>query len=148
MSPKLTELLADFPVVVSLPVQWGDQDAFGHVNNVVYFRWYETARIAYFDQIGLSESMDTQRVGPILASIRGDYRLQLTYPDTIHVGARVEKIGNSSLNMTHLLVSEQLQDIVAEADSTIVVFDYKQNASVRVPDEFRQVIAKLEGRDV
>ena len=49
---------ADYPVVISLPVQWGDQDLFGHVNNVVYFRWYESARIAYLDRIGVSDLME------------------------------------------------------------------------------------------
>jgi len=48
--------LADHPVVITWPVQWGDQDAFGHVNNVVYFRWMESARIAYFRQAGVESA--------------------------------------------------------------------------------------------
>lgn len=43
--------LADFPVVIRLPVQWGEQDAFGHVNNIIFFRWYESARIAYCQRL-------------------------------------------------------------------------------------------------
>ena len=50
---ELGALLAGLSVVIALPVQWGDQDALGHVNNVVYFRWYESARIAYFERVGL-----------------------------------------------------------------------------------------------
>src|SRR5687767_1167703 len=54
-------------VTVEIPVQWGDMDAFGHVNNTVYFRWFESARIAYFEKIGLNERMRRDRKGPILA---------------------------------------------------------------------------------
>ena len=81
--------LADFPVVITLPVQWGDQDAFGHVNNVVYFRWYESARIAYLDAAGLGSMMSQEGIGPILASITCNYRKQIKYPDSVHVGARI-----------------------------------------------------------
>ena len=61
-------LLEGFPVHVRLPVQWGDQDAFGHVNNTVYLRWFETARIAYSDRAGLLQIDQSQRLAPILAA--------------------------------------------------------------------------------
>src|SRR5881396_95323 len=64
--------LAAHPIVISLPVQWGDQDAFGHVNNVVYFRWMESARIEYFRQAAIG-STSNQGVGPILASLKCDF---------------------------------------------------------------------------
>src|SRR4051812_27249954 len=54
-------------VTVEIPVAWGDMDAFGHVNNTVYFRWFESARIAYFEKIGLNERMKRDKKGPILA---------------------------------------------------------------------------------
>src|SRR3982751_4844980 len=99
-------LLADYPVVIRLPVQWGDQDAFGHVNNTVYFRWYESARIAYFDRIGLLELMAAEGIGPILASISCTYRHQIHYPESVHVAARVARIGRSSLTMEHAVACE------------------------------------------
>src|SRR5262245_65507442 len=92
--------LVKYPAVIELPVQWGDQDAFGHVNNVVYFRWMESARIAYFQQGGLSDLMSNQGVGPILASIKCDYRRQLDFPDALLIGASVASIGRSRLRMT------------------------------------------------
>ena len=55
MDKSSTDLLAEFPVVLTVAVQWGDQDAMQHVNNVVYFRWCESARIAYFGRIGLAD---------------------------------------------------------------------------------------------
>ena len=51
----MEKLLADYPVVVETPVAWGEMDAFGHVNNIVYFRYFETARIAYFEKLDVPE---------------------------------------------------------------------------------------------
>ncbi|MBC8876759.1 MAG: acyl-CoA thioesterase, partial [Planctomycetes bacterium] len=59
-----SRVLADYPSVVTLPVQWGDQDAFGHVNNTVPLRWFETSRIAYLEQSGLGYMMSGAGLGP------------------------------------------------------------------------------------
>jgi acyl-CoA thioester hydrolase len=142
--------LAAFPAVVRLPVQWGDQDAFGHVNNAVYFRWFESSRIAYLERIGLGEKHSGQPaggddIGPILAAIGCNYRRQIKYPDTILVGARITRIGRTSLTMTHALWSEMQQAIAADGESTVVVFSYRENHPQRVPEELRSLISRLEG---
>ena len=146
MPPPAPENLAEFPVVITLPVQWGEQDMFGHVNNAVYFRWFESSRIEYLDRIGLSYFMEQERIGPILAAIGCNYRRQLTFPDTVEIGSRITRIGRSSLTMTHGLWSQRQQAIVADGDSTIVVFHYDNQRSVPVPDKAREAIEKLEGR--
>lgn len=146
MDPDLAALLSGFPVVVSLPVQWGDMDAYQHVNNTVYFRWFETARIAYTSRIGLKQMMSQRRVGPILAAVACDYRRQITFPDTVHVGARVARIGRTSFAMEHALVSESARAVAAESRSTLVVFDYQAGTPVPVPDEVRRGISGLEGK--
>ena len=61
--------LDNFPVVITWPVQWGDQDSFSHVNNTVYFRWFESGRIAYFERLGFGHAVSDAGLGPILASI-------------------------------------------------------------------------------
>lgn len=146
MDPELAALLEGFPIIITLPVQWGDQDAFGHVNNTVYFRWFESARIAYGLRIGLDRVKAAENIGPILASISCHYRRQVTFPDTVHVGARVTRIGRSSLAMEHKLLSEVGRAVAAEATSTLVIFDYNANQSHRVPDSLRQDVANLEGK--
>jgi acyl-CoA thioester hydrolase len=140
-----------FPALIRLPVEWGDQDAFGHVNNAVYFRWFESSRIAYLERIGLGDKHEGklssgENVGPILAAISCNYRRQIKYPDTIIVGARITRIGRSSMTMTHSVWSQQHQAIAADGESTVVVFDYNANQPRRVPDELRELIEKLEGR--
>ncbi|HEY1206875.1 MAG: thioesterase family protein [Bryobacteraceae bacterium] len=139
------ESLSEFPLVIGIPVQWGDQDAYGHVNNTVYLRWCESVRIEYLRRIGLWAIGD-DGIGPILASISCDYRRPLTYPDTVYVGVRVEKIGNSSFRMDHVVVSEAQKLVAAEVRSTIVVVDYRRNKSVPVPEPVLAAIEKIEGR--
>jgi len=146
MSASSADPLAGFPVVLSLAVQWGDQDAFQHVNNTVYFRWCESARIAYIERIGLTDLMARERIGPILASITCNYRRPLTYPDTVRVGARITRLGRSSMTMEHRVTSDAADNVAADAESTLVVFDYARQAPHPIPDAVRAAIAALEGR--
>jgi acyl-CoA thioester hydrolase len=141
-------LLADFPIVVKIPVQWGDQDAFGHVNNTVPHRWFESARIELFGRIGLLELKALERIGPILAATSCDYRRQINFPDTVHVGIRVARIGRTSIALEHAIVSEAQQAVVTEGTSTTVVFDYEARKPHPVPESVRQAVASLEGRPV
>jgi acyl-CoA thioester hydrolase len=136
--------LADFPVVILLPVQWGDQDAFGHVNNTVYFRWCESARIEYLDKLGLADRMRTEGIGPILAAITCNYRSPVTYPDQVQVGARITRLGRSSVTMEHVIYSEGQRRVVADSTSTLVVFDYNRQASHPIPDDVRSAIEHIE----
>lgn len=140
--------LAEFPLAILLPVQWGDQDAFLHVNNTVYFRWCESARIEYLDKLGLADRMRTEGIGPILAAISCNYRSPVTYPDRVQVGARITRLGRSSLTMEHVVYSEEQRQIVADATSTLVVFDYNRQASHPIPEEVRAAIQRMEGRQL
>jgi acyl-CoA thioester hydrolase len=144
MAENLHPQLADYRVTLSLRVQWGDMDAMGHVNNVVFFRWFESARVEYLDRIALESS--SSDLGPILASVKCDYRRQLNFPDTVVIGARVTRLGRTSLSMVHAVLSTQQQAIVAEGDSTVVVFDYKANRPEPIPTAMRAAIEALEGR--
>jgi len=140
------DVLRDFPTVIRLPIHWGDQDAFGHVNNTIPIRWFESSRIAYLEQ-GCSEMMNrSQQMGPILASITCNYRRQLHFPDSVRVGARVSRLGRSSLTMDHLVYSDSQQEVTADGSSVIVVFNYETNRPTRIPDEVRAAIEQLEGR--
>jgi acyl-CoA thioester hydrolase len=138
------ELLSDYPVVVELPVVWGEMDAFQHVNNVVYFRYFESARIAYSMKIGLHALRDLTGIGPILGSTSCKYRLPLTYPDTVSVGARTVKIEEDRFTMKYAIVSHKHGKIAAEGDGVIVMYDYREGKKTEVPAEIRQRIEDLE----
>jgi acyl-CoA thioester hydrolase len=129
--------LRGFHTVTRLPVQWGDQDAFGHVNNVVYFRWLESARIDLLAACPSSVSMTGSGLGPILASIQCDYRRQLRFPDTVWIGSRVARVGRSSVDLEHVIVSESQGVAAASGKCVIVVFDYANQRVSRIPDDLR-----------
>jgi len=146
MTEPTSNPLSEFPVVVTLPLQWGDQDAFGHVNNTVPIRWFESARIAYLEQTVMSQMIQKGGLGPILASVTCNYRRQLHYPDRVSIGARIAKLGRSSMVMEHVVHSEKLDAVAADGTSTIVVFDYEANRPTRIPDEIRRAFESLEGK--
>lgn len=125
--------LAEFSTVTVLPVQWGDMDAFGHVNNVVYIQWFESARIDLMTVFRSEVSMAVGGVGPILASVQCDYKKQLHFPDTVHIGSKIGRIGRSSFDIQHAVYSAQLGQIAATGKSVTVLFDYETNRPVRIP---------------
>jgi acyl-CoA thioester hydrolase len=138
-------LISDFPSVVSFPVLWGDMDAFQHVNNTASIRWFESSRIRLIEHPLLSARLKAEGVAPILASVSCSYRRQLRYPDTVHVGSRVSKLGNTSLTLEHALVSEQLNCVASEGASVVVCFDYKTQRPVRISDELRDAVERIQG---
>jgi len=142
----MNEHLKGFPVVIELPVAWGEMDAFGHVNNIVYFRYFESARIAYFEKVGYLGVMEETSIGPILASTRCDFKRALTFPDRIAVGARVREMGEDRFWMEYRIISEKLKRIAAEGEGLIVSFDYKHGRKAPIPPEVRRRIEELEGR--
>ena len=137
-------ILPDFAVSISQPVQWGEQDGFGHVNNMHFIRWFESARIAYL--IRCDVEIAAEGVGPILAAVSCNYRKQVKFPDTLVVGAKVTRIGRSSLTLEHALWSTTQSAIVADGDSTVVMFDYENQKSSPVDDILRKKIEEVEGR--
>jgi acyl-CoA thioester hydrolase len=141
----MQDLLADFPVVLEIPVAWGEMDAFQHVNNIVYLRYAESARIAYLDRAGLRDAMQTTGIGPILASIGCRYKFPLTYPDTVRIGTRVSDIGADRFTVLFRIVSTRHGRIVAEGDSVIVSYDYRSGRKAPLPPEVRAAIEALEG---
>ena len=140
--------LAGYRTITCLPVQWGDQDAFGHVNNVVYFRWFESARVDLLNECHSAVTMSGTGLGPSLASVKCDYRRQLRFPDTVYIGSKITRAGRSSAEMTHAIVSREQGEIVAEGVSVIVVFDYTTQRVTRIPDDLRQQFdASIQGTD-
>lgn len=142
--PDRAVALAEYPIVVALPIQWGEQDAFGHVNNAVPLRWFETSRVALLEQTGLGHLMAGDGLGPIVASITCNYRRQVTYPDTVHVATKVDDIGPARLILAHAVYSESQRAVTTDGQTVIVFFDYKAQRPRRVPDEVRVRMLALQ----
>ncbi len=137
--------LDGFPEVVEIPVQWGDQDAFRHVNNTVYLRWFESSRVAYCRKLGVWDLLEFANIGPILASIHCDYRVPLTYPDVVRVGSKVVRVGRTSLTMEHRVVGGTSDAIAAEGTAVLVLYDYTKAEPCPIPDRIRLAILEIEG---
>lgn len=140
--------LVGFPIVIELDVAWGDMDSYAHVNNVVYFRYFEGARIAYLERIGWLRSMQETGLGPIMASTQARYRKPLVYPDHVWVGARLTDLQPDRVTLEHRVVSAKWAATATEGQVVVVSFDYRNNRKVPIPDAIRAAIAKLEGRGV
>ena len=138
------EVLAKFPVIVRQPIVWGDMDSYRHVNNVVYFRYFENARLEYFKQMGWFEYEEKTGIGPILAATSARFRRALTYPDDIAIAARVVDVQEDRFSLEHVIVSETQQRVVTEGTGLIVAYDYAKGSKTALPEELRQRIRELQ----
>ncbi len=135
--------LDDFNIRIDIPIAWGDMDAFNHVNNTRFFRYFETARIKYFERAGFIETMEKHSIGPILASISAKFIKPLVYPDTVTVGTRVISIEPTQFIMEYILESKS-KGTAAIGESKIVVYDYKSSERTTLPDIVRSRIREID----
>lgn len=132
--------IKECPVVYHQTVAWGDMDAFGHVNNVMYYRYIESARIEYLSHI---EAFNHGLVSVISAS-SCRYLRPVFYPDSLKVGVRVVEIRNSGFRMAYVLHSNQQSQVVATGEAIVVMVDAKTFEKAAMPLELKQRIAALE----
>src|SRR5215217_7530145 len=140
----MSDLLQRYPVVIETPIAWGQMDSFRHLNNTVYFRFFESGRIAYFERLGFLEYMEETGVGPILASTSCRFRIPLTYPDTVSIGTRISNFEADRFTMEYLVISHKHQKVAADGTGLIVCFNYTENKKAAIPQELRRRIEELE----
>ena len=136
--------LDGFSIITRHNVAWGEMDALGHVNNARYFTWFESARIAYFDAIGLIHD-EPDSVGPILRSTSCLFHHPVKYPSEVLIGTNVTKVGNSSFHMSYRAVeAASPSEPVAEGEGVVVIVDYAAGRSVPIPGDVREAIRKID----
>jgi len=121
-----------------LEVRFRDCDSFGHVNNAVYLTYLEQARFAYWQRLS-GQSGSVRNI--ILARVECDYRKPAVAGDRLVVRLRVIAIGNSSFTLEYEIVNAKTRELVAQARSVQVTYDYTAGRSVPIPDDMR---ARLE----
>ena len=125
-----------------MAVRWGDMDAMGHVNNTVYFRYIETARIAWLAQIGALP--DPSGTGPVLINAQCSFLKQLKYPAEIEVTSYAGPPGRSSFEVWHEIrlvgANGETGALHAEGRAKIVWVDFLAEKSVALPDEVRALL--------
>jgi len=143
MHPLVEKHLAGYPVVISQTVVWGDMDAYRHVNNVVYFRYFENVRLEYLERLDWRGFEKETGVGPIVSSIQARYRRAVTYPDKLWVGARLLSLEEDRYTLEHRIVSEALKDWTTSGQVVIVAYHYPTAKKVVIPDELERRIRAL-----
>lgn len=136
--------LRDYAVVIELPVLWGHMDAFQHVNNVRYFRYFESARIAYGDKIDIYTYLQEAKIGPILASTSCNFLKPLRYPDTIRIGCRTTRLSDSEMDQEYAILSLQLKKLAAVGAAKVVAYDYAGFKRTTFPKPLIERILALE----
>ena len=138
----------NWPITTEIPVLWGDMDSFGHVNNIIYLKWCETSRVELMckiwdlDALSMNKILSENGIGPILANFNTNYRIPISCPDTIYVKTRVKHVGNTSFGIEHQITSKNNgSKIVADADSIVVMVNYKTDEKIQIDDNNRK---KLE----
>ncbi len=129
-------------VSLQIPVAWGDMDAFGHVNNVVYLRWFESGRMALFQAVDIPTKDVGDKAGPILAKTTCSFKLPVSFPDTVTVHTTIGRVGTKSFTMHYRIDSEAFGATAAEGDATIVWYDYANAATAPVPDALREALMR------
>jgi acyl-CoA thioester hydrolase len=140
----MTLQLTGFPIMLQKELDWGDMDALKHINNVVYFRYFEIARIKYFESAGVIEEMERTKVGGILGATECKFLLPLTYPDTIILGASVSQIREKRLTMKYVIYSQKLEKIAAEGSAEIIFVDFASGRSTLISDTILAAINNIQ----
>jgi len=122
-----------------MPMRWGDMDAMGHINNTIYFRYLEQARIAWFEAVFGPPSAASQ--GPILAHVSCDFVKPLVYPGDVRILQDITRLGRSSVEMElALLRDDDLTTVYARARSVVVWMDYAKQQSAPWPEAVRGLL--------
>lgn len=135
----------------TLQVRFRDLDAFGHVNNAVFFSYAELARIRYLVDV-LRPEVPFDRMPLILARVELDYRSPILFGEDVTVETRVDRVGGSSFSMSHRMTAVAASGgegrLAADVGSVLVAYDYAAGRPIRVPDEWRDRMSAHEGHDL
>lgn len=134
----------NFSFLLEQDLRWGDMDAFNHINNTVYFRYFEDVRIKFFEDTGITQTMQDSQIGPILAHTECNFLLPLAFPDRIQIGTRLRDVAEKKFMMEYGVFSAHKQKLVATGTGLIVYYDYNKQQSCPIPEEIRQAITPFQ----
>lgn len=120
-------------------VRWGDLDAMQHMNNTVFFRFFESSRMAFWTRLEQAiQGQYPKEWGPILAATSCQFKRPVYYPDNVITGTKVIKMEEERFVMEHAIWSEREQNIVAKGDAVVVSYDYNTKKKIPVPKVWKQ----------
>ena len=129
---------------IVVPIRWGDMDAMGHVNNTIYFRYMEIARLDWFFGLGLPP--DPQGEGPVIVNVFCNFIRQFEFPGDVLVRTYVGTMGKTSFDTFHeMLRTDDPDTVYANGGATIVWVDFPKQKSVPMSDHDRALIESAGG---
>ena len=140
---SLTALAAAYAYIARTKVHWGDMDALGHVNNVVYFKYLENTRLTMMESLGIFPRLFEEGTGLVIADAHCRYKAPVVYPDTLHIGVRAELMGDDRVRFHYALFSESLQRVAAEANTVQVCVSPQTGRKTAMPAWFRESLSRL-----
>ena len=132
----------------SLPIQlrFNDVDVYGHVNNTVYFTYYDLGKTDYFFMA--YPQIDFKKYGVIVAHIEADFLSQIRATENIAVQTTVTEIRTKSMTLLQRVVDINTQEVKCVCTSILVAFDLEKGDSMEIPEEWKDAISSYEGREV
>jgi acyl-CoA thioester hydrolase len=137
--------MTDFHFYHLIEVRYGDLDPQGHVNNAKFLTYMEQGRVFYLKQLKLWEGGSFLNLGIILADVQITFRKAIQFGDPIRVGVCISRIGNKSMTSEYRIEDARDASEFASGSSVLVAYDYQNNRTVPIPDEWRKAIMKFEG---
>jgi acyl-CoA thioester hydrolase len=138
--------MADFHFYHPVEVRYGDLDPQGHVNNAKYLTYFEQARIAYWIELGFfTKDQSFMEIGIILADVHITYLEPIYFGQKINVGVHVARLGNKSMTWEQNIIDVESDKELAKGEIVIVAYDYKQEKTIPIPQEWREKIIEFEG---
>jgi acyl-CoA thioester hydrolase len=136
-------LRRDYPHLQPIGTRWHDNDIYGHVNNVTYYSYFDSAVNAYLIEVGGLDIHDGEVVGFVVSS-SCDYFASIAFPERIEIGLRVAKLGNSSVQY-ELAVFKQGEEQACAAGRFVHVFvERASNRPLPIPERLREALAALQ----
>ena len=136
----ITQPEGTFLYQLSFPIRWGDMDALGHVNNIMYFRYFEQARLNWYESLGRA-ALGTQTTGLVIVDNHAEYLKPLVYPANITVSMGGHSPGRSSFISSYTICDET--QLYTRGSAKVVWIDIEKNKSTPLPDDIRDMLPQL-----
>ncbi|HRF99508.1 MAG TPA: acyl-CoA thioesterase [Bacteroidia bacterium] len=125
---------------ITIRIDWSELDLFGHVNNVAFHKYAQTARLNYVQAIGLMKLHQTQNIGFMVAETNCQFKKELLFPGNINIQTQIDFVKNTSLALQHIMTNDT-GELVAMARDVLVVFDFNKKEKVLIPEEIKAKVS-------
>lgn len=126
---------------MSIPLRWGDMDALGHVNNIMYFRFFETIRLAWIEKLGYG-TLGEGDEGLVIVDNHAEYLLPVVYPAELQVQMGGHSLGTSSFVSTYTITVGDT--LTTRGSSKIVWVNNREMKSMPLPEKIRQLLSSIK----